>query len=88
MSLTIQLGVNGNEIDYIVVTNRGPVDGRYAADDWEGGPGVRRYEYRSHAENRHGFVEHARARAAAASGAPLLCRRAAAAPAADRRAPQ
>lgn len=72
MSLTIQLGVNGHEIDYIVVTNRGPVDGRYVADDFEGGPGVRRYEYRSHAENRHGFVEHARGDGAAALASKVL----------------
>lgn len=72
MSLTIQLGVNGSEIDYIVVTNRGPVDGRYVADDWEGGRGVRRYEYRSHAENHHGFVEHARRDGAAALASKVL----------------
>lgn len=78
MSLTIQLGVNGHEIDYIVVTNRGPVDGRYVADDFEGGPGVRRYEYRSHAENRHGFVEHARADGAASLASKVLAELAAA----------
>lgn len=61
MSLSIQLAVNGEEIDFIVVVNRGPVDGKYADGDWENGPGVRRYEWRAWNDNLHGVVEHARA---------------------------
>lgn len=72
MSLCISLAVNGEEIDYVVVTNRGPVDGKYAEGDWAGGGGVRRYEWKSWTDDLRGFVEHARADGAAALASKVL----------------
>ncbi len=45
MSLYVTLTINGYRIDSIDIINQGPPNGEYVDGDWEGGPGVRLYEW-------------------------------------------
>lgn len=58
VSLQVRIGINGHAIEYVVITNEGPIDGRYAEGDHAGGDGVRRYSWVS--DDAVGFVDHAR----------------------------
>lgn len=58
MSLRIRMDINGDDIDNICITNRGPLDGLYEEGDGPGGDGVRLYSFTS--ERVCGYVEHRR----------------------------
>lgn len=58
--MEIVLLINGDEIDRITVTNRGPYGGAYVDGDGPGGGGERDYEWRcgSRAGHLHHYRRH------------------------------
>lgn len=77
--MSIHIRVNGSEIDHIEVVNKGAVGGddgaSYDPDDFDGGGGVRRYEWRvatGQFVRRRGFVLHRRSEGARTLAASVL----------------
>lgn len=71
MSMSVRISINGETLDIIHITNRGPIDGEYAPEDHPGGDGERLYTWSS-LNKGDGTVIHRRGEGAHALAAAVM----------------